>query len=165
MPFHYSRTARERRQPGEACSLFRLEGAELRHFDQQHARGHGTDAGDGGQDAETLGQVGIVGNPGCDGLVDLGKLLLDDGQPRLRAGGGSGRFVAVSARFPVAVRSLISASRATCNSLNSFMSSPRTGRGGRSSARPIRASSIGIHPVPSWPGFRWPPRSAAPVAD
>ena len=59
-----ARTAREPRQPGEARGLFRLEGAELRHLDQQRARGHVADAPDGGQDVETPGQVGIVGNPG-----------------------------------------------------------------------------------------------------
>ena len=48
-----------RREAGETCSLGCLEGAELRHFDEQSEGGYGRDARNAGEDCEPLGEIGV----------------------------------------------------------------------------------------------------------
>jgi hypothetical protein len=54
-----ARLSHHRRKACETSGLFRFEGAELEHFDQQGEGGYGRDARNTGQDREPLGEVGI----------------------------------------------------------------------------------------------------------
>ena len=67
-------------RPAKFAVCFGASVLELEHLYQQRAGGHGADAGNAGEHIEARSQLRIFGNPGDDGLVDLGELLLDDGQ-------------------------------------------------------------------------------------
>ena len=63
-----------RREADEACGLGCLEGAELRHFDEQSEGGYGRDAGNAGEDCEPLGEIGVSSDLREDCRLDRGHL-------------------------------------------------------------------------------------------
>ena len=65
------------REAGETCSLACLEGAELRHFDEQGEGGYGRDARNAGEDCEPLGEIGVSSDLLEDCRLDRRHLAID----------------------------------------------------------------------------------------
>jgi hypothetical protein len=65
------------REAGETCSLACLEGAELRHFDEQGEGGYGLDARNAGEDCEPLGEIGVSSDLLEDCRLDRRHLAID----------------------------------------------------------------------------------------